>query len=112
MAVADPLDLPLLGHLGLLDALNHALTAAGAYVSLLARGTATPEDVAALRQALARADAVSALASDALIAGATREQRLGMAAVDPDEREHWLARHADQAWTEVEAEVLRRIGHA
>jgi hypothetical protein len=111
MAVADPLGIPLLGHFGLLDTLNHALTTAGSYASVLARGGATPEDVVALREALARADAVSSLARDALLAGATREQQLGTEAADPMEREHWLGRHAAQAWTEAEAEVLRRIGH-
>lgn len=109
MAELDPLAIPLLGHLGLLDTLNHALTTAGSYASVLARGHATSEDVVALREALARADAVSSLARDALLAGATREQQLGAGAADPVEREHWLGRHVDQMWTPAETELLRRM---
>lgn len=110
MADLDPLAIPLLGHFGLLDTLNHALTTAGSYVSLLAHGdTPDPDEIAALREALARADAVSALARDALRAGATREQQLGVAAIEPSEREHWLGRHASQLWTPAEAAVLRRM---
>jgi len=101
----DPLDVPLLGHGGLLDTLNHALTTASALASVVSRDPSALED---LRSALARADAVSSVARNALAAGATREQRRAHD-LDPRDRDYWLARHADNTWTAAEAAVLRRI---
>jgi hypothetical protein len=100
---------PLTGHLGLLDALSQALTTAGACASVLARNPEAADALADLRTALRRADAVNSIARDALAAGATVEQTLGTAQIDERDRDDWSARHAKDAWTGDERGVLQRL---